>query len=266
MADKIENSDIFKTPEKEVPRFDASANTWNKKCVVPFCRTVANQGFSVFPKDAVRKQAWMDIFGLVNVSPDARVCHGHFSESNYSVPKPNSLRKRRRLNFHALPDLELPESKLPKLDHFITVHDAQKTVGSEGVEQVIGQAAPKPTVPLEFVDCDHDYPGSSFMSRSLSEMDAIIMLLRNEIKKLRNELRIANMKLRRYQAKNLPQTEVKKVVHEALSHSTLGKGQINWLLSKKKRFRSKEWTNKEYDRVGISLSLLVTYLPRFQTI
>ena len=218
-----------------------------KKCVVPFCHAVAVQGFSVFPKDPVRKQAWLEVFGLPHVKADARVCHSHFSESYFSVPKPTNLGKRRRLKFDAIPDLNLPGSKLPKLDHVL--HLSSNVITDE-ID--ISQAAPDPelNVPMEFTDHEHDYAGSSFMSVALSQQDIIIIQQRIEIKKLRKELQIANKKLKAYEADKLPQTKIKKIVHKALEHSVLSKGQINWHLSKKKRVRSNEWSNPDWAKVS----------------
>ena len=222
-----------------------------KKCVVPFCHFVATQGFSVFPKDLIRKKAWLEAFGLTDAKSDARVCHGHFSESYFSAPKSTTLGKRRRLKFDAIPDLNLPASKIPKLDH---VHKITEVAFNYN-ECDISQAVPQPDVPLEFRDNDHDYPGSSYMSEALSHMDSVITHLRNENKKLRRDLQIANKKLLAYQAGKLPQTEVKKIVHKALEHSVLSKGQINWHLSKKKRKRSNEWVNIDWAKVRILLFL-----------
>ena len=219
------------------------------KCVVPFCLTVDSKGFSFFPKDPIRKQAWMDIFGLTlaNVNPTSRVCHSHFAESNFSVPKATSLGKRKRLKFSAIPDLNLPESKLPKLDHLISMPDY-----NIGDDVDISQATLAPSIPLEFHDNDHDYPGSSFVSQTLSEMDLYIIQLKNETKKLKKEIEVANNKLKNYEAGNLPQNAVRKIVHDALSHSFLSPVQIDWLLSRKKRHRSKKWGNREFEKVGIS--------------
>jgi hypothetical protein len=232
-----------------------------KKCVVPFCHAVAVQGFSVFPKDPVRKKAWLEVFGLPHVKADARVCHSHFSESGFSVPKPTNLGKRRRLKFDAIPDLNLPGSKLPKLDHVL--HLSSNVITDE-ID--ISQAAPDPelNVPMEFTDHEHDYAGSSYMSVTLSQMDIVIIQQRIEIKKLRKDLQIANKKLKAYEADNLPQKKIKKIVHKALEHSVLSKGQINWHLSKKKRVRSNEWSNPDWAKVSILLGLSFIYF-RFLT-
>ena len=103
---------------------------------------------------------------------------------------------------------------------------------------------------MEFTDHEHDYAGSSYMSVALSQMDVIIIQQRIEIKKLRKDLQIANKKLKAYEADKLPQTKIKKIVHKALEHSVLSKGQINWHLSKKKRVRSNEWSNPDWAKVS----------------
>ena len=222
-----------------------SKNDWKHKCVVPFCPTVNPKGFSYFPSDPVRKKAWMDIFGLTDVNPTARICHSHFSESNFSVPKPTNLGKRRRLKFSAIPELNLPEDNLPKLDLLVSVPDVPMN------ETELSQATPEETVPLEFFDTDHDYDGSSFVSQTLSEMDLLIIKQKIEIKKLKKENQILNKKLENFKADKLPQKVVHEIVHNALSHSRLSKGQINWLLSKKDRHRSHEWGNKDFEKVCI---------------
>ena len=161
------------------------------------------------------------------------------------MPKPTNLGKRRRLKFSAIPELNLPQDNLPKLDLLVSVPDLPMN------ETELSQATPEETVPLEFFDTDHDYDGSSFVSQTLSEMDLLIIKQKIEIKKLKKELQIANKKLENYKADKLPKTVVHEIVHNALSHSRLSKGQINWLLSKKDRHRSHEWGNKDFEKVCI---------------
>ena len=219
----------------------------NHKCVVPFCPTISPKGFSFFPSDPIRKKAWMEIFGLVHVNPTARVCHSHFNESSFCVPKPTSLGKRRRLKIIAVPELNLPASNLPTLDQLIPLPEA-----SIVNEVELSQAAPEPSVvPIDFKNTVHDYPGSAYMSQALSEMDTIVIQLRIRIQNLEKELEIAHKKLKKYEPENLPQTVVKKVVHDALEHSRLSKGQIGWLLAKEERKRSNLWGTRDWGKVCI---------------
>ena len=222
----------------------------NHKCVVPFCPTISPKGFSFFPSDPIRKKAWMEIFGLVDVNPTARVCHSHFNESSFCVPKPTSLGKRRRLKIIAVPELNLPASNLPTLDQLIPLPEA-----SIVNEVELSQAAPEPSVvPIDFKNTVHDYPGSAYMSQALSEMDTIVIQLKMEIQRLRKELEIAHKKLKKYEPENLPQTVVKKVVHDALEHSRLSKGQIGWLLAKEERKRSNLWGTRDWAKVFYIIS------------
>ena len=99
-----------------------------------------------------------------------------------------------------------------------------------------------------------------FKSVTLGTSNSYNMVkLKNENKKVKKELEVANRKLEAYEAGNLPQSSVKKIVHDALSHSFLSPVQIDWLLSRKERHRSKKWGNREFEKVCILQIFYIRY-------
>ena len=70
-----------------------------KKCCVPFCSTRALSGFSRIPTNVAKKQEWLKILEIPNIlTPNSRVCHRHFHESDFI-----NSENRKRLKANAIP-------------------------------------------------------------------------------------------------------------------------------------------------------------------
>ena len=81
-----------------------SASKNLKRCVVPYCMTVATKGFAAFPTDLHEKHVWRRLCGLPYVKPRALVCHSHFKDSCFVGVD----RERRKLLKNSRPELRLP--------------------------------------------------------------------------------------------------------------------------------------------------------------
>ena len=100
------------TPPKKEEGDKAEKNL--RKCIVPFCPTRAVTGLSRLPKDAAKKQKWLEILQLkfeTKLTPNSRVCHKHFRENAFTNSK---IRKKLRPN--AEPTENLPK-QIPLLSY-----------------------------------------------------------------------------------------------------------------------------------------------------
>ena len=92
-------------PKKEV-KVEKNLRT----CIVPFCPTRAVTGLSRLPKDAVKKQKWLEILQIkfdTKLTPNSRVCHRHFRENSFANSK-----IRKKLKPTAEPTENLPNIPL----------------------------------------------------------------------------------------------------------------------------------------------------------
>ena len=63
-----------------------------------FCPTRAVTGLWRLPKDAVKKQKWLEILQIkfdTKLTPNSRVCHKHFCENSFTNSK---IRKKTQTN------------------------------------------------------------------------------------------------------------------------------------------------------------------------
>ena len=77
-----------------------------KKCCVPYCPTRALSGFSRFPTNEAKKQEWLKLLEIQDetiLTPNSRVCHEHFLESDFI-----NSENRRRLKTNVVPSINLP--------------------------------------------------------------------------------------------------------------------------------------------------------------
>ena len=99
-----------------------------RTCIVPFCPTRAVTGLSRLPKDAAKKQKWLEILQIkfeTKLTPNSRVCHKHFHENAFTNSK-----VRKKLKPTAEPTERLHEAKQENLDFVVqNKHDLLKIVG-----------------------------------------------------------------------------------------------------------------------------------------
>ena len=77
-----------------------------KKCCVPYCPTRALSGFSRIPTNEAKKQEWLKLLEIQDetiLTPNSRVCHEHFLESDFI-----NSENRKRLKTNVVPSINLP--------------------------------------------------------------------------------------------------------------------------------------------------------------
>ncbi len=104
-------------------------------CAVPHCGTSSDKGMVCFPTDPVRRQAWLNIFGMPTFSATkwSKVCTKHFDKADFQVAR-NSLRPG-----------TLPTQNLPKTHSFVVPNDVTTTLNLGAMANVAVEEQKKKT-------------------------------------------------------------------------------------------------------------------------
>ena len=197
-----------------------------KRCVVPYCMTVATKGFASFPTNLHEKHMWQRLCGLPYVRPRALVCHSHFTDSCFV----DANRERRKLLKNSRPSLRLPNVfQAPTQDvHGVEVLDQARD--DLQARNVVIQEGIGPMAPMEL---DHDYrDNSSYWELAFKALNRECSHQKITILRLEKTIRILKLQLTAYKAERFPKSLVKKVCHKALigPGKFLSVAQVNWMI------------------------------------